>query len=284
MAPLANPGTTEYLEITRPDGTVGRIAYDDQGAGPLVLLAPGMGTTRASFRHLAPELLKAGYRVVTTDYRGLGQSDTGWAEYSSAATAEDIAALIRHLDAGPALLYSNSYTSASSVHIAAGHPELLRGAVMAGPFVRTLPPPNLVGRVIASLVTKPALTRMMWMSWFPHMFPKRPADYEQMRATVDANLREPGRTAVFAKMCGSGHQAAEAELGRAKASGIPTLVVMGTADEDFPDAVGEGRFVAESLGARLETLEGYGHQPHEEAPERIAELVVGFDPAGPAAA
>jgi len=125
----------------------------------------------------------------------------------------------RHLDVGPVLLYSNSYTSASSVHLAADHPEL---------------------------------------------------------------LREPGRTAVFAKMCGSGHHAAEAKLARAKTSAVPTLVLMGTADEDFPDAVAESRFVAESLDGRLEMLDGYGHQPHEEAPELIAELILGFDPAGPA--
>ena len=114
MTAIAYPGTTRYLEINRPDGSVGRIAYDDEGAGPVVLLAPGMGTTRATFRHLAPVLRRAGYRVVTTDYRGLGESDTGWAEYSSAATADDLAALIRHLGAGPVLLYGNSYTAASS--------------------------------------------------------------------------------------------------------------------------------------------------------------------------
>lgn len=280
---VANPGPTEYLSITRPDGTVGRIAYDDQGNGPVVLLAPGMGTTRATFRHIAPVLLRAGYRVVTTDYRGLGESDTGWDEYSSAATAQDLAALIRHLDAGPVLLYGNSYTAASSVHLAAEHLELLRGTVLAGPFVRSLPAPNMIAKVLAALITKPMLTRMMWMSWYPHMFPKRPADFDAMRAAVDANLREPGRAAVFAKMSGSGHHRAEAALPRAKAAGVPTLVLMGSADEDFPDALAEGRFAADALGGRLEILEGYGHQPHEEAPELIADLIAGFDPAGPRA-
>ena len=67
MNTLTKSGTTEYLQLSRPDGTTGRIAYDDRGTGPLVLLAPGMGTTRATFRHLVPELIEAGYRVVTTD-------------------------------------------------------------------------------------------------------------------------------------------------------------------------------------------------------------------------
>ena len=28
-------------------------------------------------------------------------------------------------------------------------------------------------------------------------------------------------------------------------------------------------------------LDGYGHQPHKEAPELIAEQILGFDPAAP---
>jgi pimeloyl-ACP methyl ester carboxylesterase len=279
MTTITSPGTTQFLEINRPDGSVGRIAYDDQGTGPLVLLAPGMGTIRATFRHLAPVLLRAGYRVVTTDYRGLGESDTGWAEYSSEVTAADLAALIRHLDAGPVLLYGNSYTAASAVILAADQPELLRGAILSGPFVRSLPAPNLVGKITYAMMTKPMFTRTLWMVWFPHMFPKRPADYAEMRAAVDANLREKGRAAVFAKICAGTHNASEARLPKAKASGVPMLVLMGTADEDFPNAVEEGRFVADSLNARLELLDGYGHQPHEEAPEQIADLIVGFDSA-----
>jgi pimeloyl-ACP methyl ester carboxylesterase len=109
---------TRFLDVPRADGTTGRIAYDDLGSGPLVLLAPGMGDIRATFRFLAPLLVEAGYRVVSTDLRGLGESDTGWDEHSSAATGRDLAALLRHLDAGPALLYGNSYTAASAVHVA----------------------------------------------------------------------------------------------------------------------------------------------------------------------
>lgn len=283
MDTLIHDGITRYLQIARADGSIGRIAYDDRGEGPLVLLAPAMGTVRGTFRHLVPALLAAGYRVVTTDCRGLGESDTGWDEYTSAATAQDLAGLIRHLDAGPVLLYSNSYTSASSVHLAADQPGLLRGMVLAGPFVRT-PPPGTMAKVMTFLITRPMLTRTMWMTWFPKMFPKRPADYDAIRAAVDANLREPGRAQALARMFASGHQAAEAKLPRARAAGLPTLVVMGTADKDFPDALAEGRFVAQSLGGRLEALEGYGHQPHEEAPAAVAELILGLDPAFPRSA
>lgn len=273
---------TEYLSIPRADGSTGRIAYDDQGSGPLVLLAPGMGDIRATFRFLAPLLVRAGYRVVSTDLRGLGESDTGWSEYDSEATGGDLAALLRHLDAGPALLYGNSYTAASAVHVAADSPELLRGVVLAGPFVRDAPT-TLIGRIGTALITRPSLTRTVWFAWWPKMFPIRPADYSEYLARVTANLKEPGRTAAYARMCGGSHATAEAKLPRARTSGVPVLVVMGTADADFPDAAAEARWVGEQLAARVELIEGSGHHPQVDAPDSVAGLILAFDPQAPQA-
>jgi MMPL family len=61
----ARIGNTSYLD--RPGG---RIGYDVAGAGPLVVLVPGMGDLRAAYRFLAPALRAAGYRVACTDLRG----------------------------------------------------------------------------------------------------------------------------------------------------------------------------------------------------------------------
>lgn len=47
---------TQY--VSTPEG---RIAYDVQGDGPLVVLVPGMGELRTSYRFLVPALVDAGY-------------------------------------------------------------------------------------------------------------------------------------------------------------------------------------------------------------------------------
>ncbi len=65
----ARSGDTSYLD--RPGG---RIGYDVAGAGPLVVLVPGMGDLRAAYRFLAPPLRAAGYRVACADLRGHGDS------------------------------------------------------------------------------------------------------------------------------------------------------------------------------------------------------------------
>src|SRR5215469_14014539 len=94
---------TEYLTVAD-----GRLAYDDQGTGPLVVCMPSMGDLRQEYRFLTPRLVEAGYRVVTMDLRGLGESSVHWPDYSVAAVGADVLALIRHLHAGPARIVGTS--------------------------------------------------------------------------------------------------------------------------------------------------------------------------------
>jgi alpha-beta hydrolase superfamily lysophospholipase len=63
--------------LTLPDG---RIAFDDQGQGPLILCVPAGGDLRSQYRFLTPQLVAAGYRVVTMDLRGQGESSVTWPE------------------------------------------------------------------------------------------------------------------------------------------------------------------------------------------------------------
>ena len=73
------------------------IAYDSAGSGPLVVGLPGLGDVRQQYRFLAAQLVEAGYRVVTMDIRGQGESSVGWPAYSVAGVGSDILALIQDL-------------------------------------------------------------------------------------------------------------------------------------------------------------------------------------------
>lgn len=64
---------TEYLAVTD-----GMIAYEVAGVGPLIVLAHGMGDSRAAYRAVIPQLVAAGYRVAAVDLRGCGESSVGW--------------------------------------------------------------------------------------------------------------------------------------------------------------------------------------------------------------
>jgi pimeloyl-ACP methyl ester carboxylesterase len=133
----AESTTTKFLE--RPQG---RIAYDDSGPteGELVVMVPGIGDLRQQYRFLAPHFTAAGYRVVTTDLRGLGESSTGWSDYTGAATGSDIVALLRELNSSPAHLIGQSNAAGAVVWAAAEAPDLVRSVTLIGPFVRDIPP------------------------------------------------------------------------------------------------------------------------------------------------
>lgn len=83
----------------------GRIAHEVAGTGPLVVLAHGMGDSRAAYRFVTPGLLEAGYRVAALDLRGCGRSSAEWSAYTRTDIAGDLLGLVRHLGgAGPDLV------------------------------------------------------------------------------------------------------------------------------------------------------------------------------------
>src|SRR5436305_1694412 len=101
--------TTRFLQ--RPEG---RIAYDLEGTGPLVVCVPGMGDLRAEYRFLRDRLVAAGFRVATMDVRGHGESDTSFGDVAPAAIGSDIVALLTELGE-PGFVVGTSMAAAASV-------------------------------------------------------------------------------------------------------------------------------------------------------------------------
>jgi pimeloyl-ACP methyl ester carboxylesterase len=259
---------TQFLDL--PDG---RLAYDDTGDGPLIVCTSAMLDLRSELRFIAPLLVGAGFRVVTLDQRGMGETSGPWPEYGSIPLARDMMALIRHLDAGPAVIYGTSNGAAAGVYIAAEAPELVRGLVLVAPFVRD-GKQNLAQRLTMGLMRIPGLARPLYLSYFPNWEPNKPADFAEHKAKLAANLAEPGRGGVVkAYMLQQTHAEAEARLGQVTA---PALVIMGSGDVDWPDPVAEARWICEQVSAELIILDGAGHHPHVEFPREIADAVVAF--------
>lgn len=261
---------TDHLER---DG--GSIAYDDTGGeGPLVVAAPGMGDLRAVYRFLGPSVAAAGFRFVSMDLRGVGESSTEWDDYSDAAIGEDMAALVRHLDAGPAVLIGNSLTAASAVLAATGHPDKVAGLVLIGPFVRDISTPAWQRMAFRAMLTPP-WGKSAWVSYYrKQMYPRAtPSDHGDYVNRLGQNLAEPGRFRDFRALAFNSHADAEARLDDVD---VPVLVVMGTGDPDFPDPEAEARYVADRLGGTLLLVDGAGHYPQAEAPDDVAPPVVEF--------
>jgi pimeloyl-ACP methyl ester carboxylesterase len=256
--------------LARPGG---RIAYDVAGVGPLVVAVPGMGDLRSSYRVLVPALVEAGYRVATMDLRGHGDSDATFAEYDDVAAGTDLLALVRELGGGPAVLVGSSMGAGAAAWAAAEAPDLVRGLVLTGPFVRNAS----VGRGM-ELAFRLALMKpwgpAAWNAWYARLYPGRaPADLDEHRARIRESLRRPGRWAAFSRTTRTSHAPVEQRLGEVRA---PSLVVMGGRDPDFPDPAAEADWIAERIGSRVLLVPEAGHYPHAEYPEVVGPSIVEF--------
>lgn len=252
----------------------GRVAFDDTGgSGPPILAIPGMGNLRSEYRYLRPALQQAGYRVITIDVRGFGETSAKWSDYSARAVGRDAVAVLKHLGVGPSTLLGNSFAAGSALWAAHDAPTQVSGVVLLGPIVRDIE---------ASFVQKLALAvgfaspwRVgFWTMYWDSLFPTRkPADHAAVKASIAQNLREPGRMDALRSMIGLSKADTEALLENSK---VPALIVMGTKDPDFKDATAEANMLASKLDAQTLIVEGAGHYPHTEMPEQITATILSF--------
>lgn len=72
--------------------------YEDHGSGSPIVLIHGWPLSGRSWENQVPALVEAGYRVVTYDRRGFGNSSQPWNGYDYDTFAADLDALLAHLD------------------------------------------------------------------------------------------------------------------------------------------------------------------------------------------
>jgi pimeloyl-ACP methyl ester carboxylesterase len=261
--------------LSRPGGT---IAYDDTAnAGPLVVCVPSMGDLRQEYRFLTPQLTAAGFRVITMDVRGHGESSVGWSDYSVGAVGSDIVALIQHLNAGPAFVIGTSMAGGASVWAAAEAPDLVAGQVLIDAFVRDHPAEQS-DSFVSNMMIKAAFAGPwavpVWSMYYKSLYPTAPpADLATYRGALKANLHESGRLAALKAMMAASKDDSEARLDAVHA---PTFVVFGTKDPDFTHPAAEAQWLATRLNGSLLMVDGAGHYPHAEMPEQVGPAIVSF--------
>ncbi|GGJ46337.1 alpha/beta fold hydrolase [Deinococcus roseus] len=260
---------TQFLKT--PEGT---LAYDDtRGNGEVLLCIPGMGDLRGQYRHLVPELARAGYRVITLDIRGHGESSTGWTEYTAEAVTRDVFALLDHLNLQNVTLMGNSFAARSVLYAAKQAPERIKRLVMLGPVVLNQTLPGYMNLILKMAFAGPWNTAF-WMMYWQSLFPaKKPADHAQYTAKLRQNIQQKGQMDALKAYMAPSRINAEALLPDIK---TPALVIMGTKDPDFKNPALEAQTLAEKLRAELMLVQGSGHYPHTEFPEQVAPRILQF--------
>jgi pimeloyl-ACP methyl ester carboxylesterase len=107
----------------------------ERGSGPPVLLVHGMASDAAALAPVAEALASSGARVIAYDRRGYGSS--GAPEPYRGTTveeqAEDAAALLRAVEAAPALVCGDGFGALIALDLTKRHRALVSGTVLSNP-------------------------------------------------------------------------------------------------------------------------------------------------------
>ncbi|NEC50945.1 alpha/beta hydrolase [Actinospica acidiphila] len=260
----------------------GDLAYRDTGSGDLVvLLHSGFVDHRIWDDHVP--VLAERYRVVAPDTRGHGFSANATAPFR---WADDLAALLRHLDAGPAALVGLSMGGVIATDTVLEHPGLVRAVVTAGAVTgdfrytdawhRELQD-TIAGALAAGDVTT-------WLDAFLRLVPGPGRSADDVDPQILRRVREMALHTL------SKHSADEKDwlvpvtgsLDRAGEIRVPLLAVNGALEPAELHAAAE-RLAAAVPDGRTATLEGTGHYSAVERPDAFIRVVLDFLHSGAAA-
>ena len=129
---LALPGFPQARtrELVRRDNVT--IEVIAEGRGPLIVMLPSLGRDSEEFDPAAARIASAGFRVLRPQPRGYGKSSGPMEKLTLHDLARDVAAVIEHENAGPAVIAGHAYGHFVAKMTAVDFPELARGVILIG--------------------------------------------------------------------------------------------------------------------------------------------------------
>ncbi|CAL9354961.1 alpha/beta fold hydrolase [Streptomyces sp. enrichment culture] len=253
----------------------GDLAYRDTGSGDLVvLLHSGFLDHRVWDDHVP--VLARRYRVIAPDTRGHGFSANATEPFR---WADDLAALLRHLDAGPAVLVGLSMGGVIATDTVLEHPDVVRAVVTAGaatgdfrytdPWHRELQ--GTIDRALAAGDVSAWLDAFLWL--VPG--PDRTAgdiDPDILRRVREMALHtlskhSPDEKDWLVRVTGSFDRAGEIR--------VPLLAVNGSLEPADLHAAAE-RLAGAVPDGRTATVDGTGHYSAMERPDAFVRVLSDF--------
>jgi pimeloyl-ACP methyl ester carboxylesterase len=259
-----------------------RLAYRDEGRGPvLVMLSANPGDSR-DFDAVAPKLAER-LRVIRPDWPGYGSSPAPEPveRTSPIYYFEVLCKLLDALDIHAAHFIGNSIGGNVAVRYAITKPERVLSLVLvsSGGFTAH----NAVSRLFCKLMGKPGFNRAIRGAFTRASFPVHTAWSLAMIERALGEQATPIANAVNAANW-RGFIEPEHDLREAaRAVRAPTLVMNGRRDRALPPDK-DGRATAEAIpGARL-LVPDCGHAPFAELPDWFLDTVNSFWASLPASA
>ncbi|XBB69985.1 alpha/beta fold hydrolase [Nocardioides sp. WV_118_6] len=233
-----------------------QVWFDVVGAGPPLLVLPGLGDAAASAWRITPRLAER-HTTILVDHRGAGRSDVPALPLTLRTLADDAAAVLDAVEAGPAHVVGFSMGGLVAQELALTHAAAARSLVLGctSPGGRDAVPGTFAWRDPSR--------------WYADT--TAPA---AIAADLHARGRHPAtRRGVAAQLAAvAGYRGAGARLHRWHG---PTLIAHGTTDRIVP--VENARRLARRIPhAELCLLAGAGHVITTDATDRLVAAILAF--------
>jgi pimeloyl-ACP methyl ester carboxylesterase len=258
-----------YVNVGTENSTPIELYYEDQGAGQPIVLIHGYPLNGHSWELQTRELLAAGYRVITYDRRGFGQSSKVGEGYDYDTFAADLNTLLEKLDLRDVILVGFSMGTGELARYVKnyGHERVAKLAFLASlePFLvqRDDNPEGVPQEVFDGIVKAAREDRYAWFTQFYK-------DFYNLDATLGSKISQEVVTANWNTATTSAPVAAYAvvsawiedfreDVEAVRAAAKPTLILHGTEDNILPIDVTARRFHQAVPDAEYVEVEGAPH-------------------------
>ncbi len=250
------------------------VAYDDLGTGLPVVLVHGHPFNRSMWRPQAERFSQEGYRVITADLRGYGDTTVVPGKTGLDVFAKDICRLADRLGLGRFVLGGLSMGGQIVMEFHRTYPDRVAGLLLAdtspqeeteqGRRVRN----EMADRILAEGLNPYAeevLTKMV--------SPENVRTMPDVAAHVLGMMRTTPKEGAAAALRGRAERPDYREsLARVE---VPALVVVGTEDEFTP--VSDAELMHELIpGSTLAVIEGAAHMPNLEREAEFNDVFARF--------
>ena len=261
--------------------------------GPPLLLLHGFGAASGHWRHTAPRLAAAGWRVYSLDLLGFGASDQPARALNNALWGHQVCAFLKQVVQQPAVLVGNSLGGLTALTAGVLQPQWVK-AVVAAP----LPAPTLLNpvprriarwkrrwtrrllrislRLLPLEVLIPIILRTpLLQAGLQGAYRRRITADRELLELISRPARRPTAARALRGMClgmalRPHWRTAPALL---QAMRRPLLLVWGRQDRFVPLSLGLS-IQQQHPSVNLEMLDECGHCPHDEVPERFVALLL----------
>lgn len=248
-----------------------RLALEDEGSGPPIVLVHSAIVNRRSWDALTPLLVAAGYRVVRYDMRGFGESTAEAVEFSPRA---DLVAVLDDRGIGKAAVAGNSWGAMNALDTVLEFPDRFVALCWLGGGVGGFEGGNTPEEQAlfdaegkAEEDGKPDLAAdldvQIWVDGVGQPQTRVPTAIRDAVRSMDRELLEPGRE------FGSNTILEPRANDRLADVAVPVLAIIGGLDTSGTRAAAR-RLADGAPNVRLEEWPDVAHMIAMEAPERVA--------------